>query len=76
MSTRWRLAVNRALCIGAGSCAAVAPRHFALDITRRSTPLVELTDPDPAVLAAAEVCPVEAITIFSADDDRPVFPAE
>ncbi|MEU5192176.1 ferredoxin [Streptomyces klenkii] len=73
---RWRVRVDRGLCVGSGMCAGSAPGAFALDAGRRSRPLAEETDPSEAVLAAAETCPVEAITISRPDTGEPVFPPD
>jgi ferredoxin len=59
---RWRLRVDAAACIGSGSCAGIAPRHFRLD-GPTATPVSESVLPDDDVLAAADSCPAEAITV-------------
>ncbi|WKK22189.1 ferredoxin [Streptomyces olivoreticuli] len=71
---RWRVTVDRTVCVGSGLCAATAPDAFRLDATRRSHPVEEETTASEAVLEAAESCPVEAITIRGAEGA--VFPPE
>ncbi|GAA0358398.1 ferredoxin [Streptomyces blastmyceticus] len=71
---RWRVTVDRTVCVGSGLCAATAPDAFRLDAARRSHPVEEETAASEAVLEAAESCPVEAITIRSAEGV--VFPLE
>ncbi|MEU2870329.1 ferredoxin [Streptomyces olivoreticuli] len=72
---RWRVTVDRTVCVGSGLCAATAPGAFRLDATRRSHPVEESAAPSDAVLEAAEGCPVEAITIRGSAG-KPVFPPE
>ena len=76
MGDRWKVEVDRAVCIGSGLCIASAPNGFRLDGSRQSHPLEDETDASEAVLAAAEGCPVEAIAIRMAGGGVPVFPPE
>ncbi|MEV7422625.1 MULTISPECIES: ferredoxin [unclassified Streptomyces] len=57
------IALDRALCIGAGLCAATAPRHFVLDADRRSTLRPDAGEPDEDTEDAVAICPVEAISL-------------
>ncbi|MBV7698468.1 ferredoxin [Streptomyces sp. TRM70350] len=76
MGDRWQVEVDRSLCIGSAQCVHQAPDAFHLDPGRQSHP----TDPEPdaheRVLAAAENCPVEAITITLLGSGEAVFPPE
>ncbi|MFJ9472086.1 ferredoxin [Streptomyces caniferus] len=76
MGDRWRVEVDRSICIGSGMCAGTAPDGFRLDSARQSHPVAPETDADEGVLAAAEACPVEAITLTVAGSDEVVFPPE
>ena len=76
MGDRWRVEVDRAVCIGSGLCAASAPDGFRLDAARQSHPARTEADASEALLAAAEGCPVEAITLLLAGGGEPVFPPE
>ena len=76
MTAKWRVVVERAVCIGSGICAATASHRFALGADRHALPVQELVDPDAAVLDAARACPVEAIVIVEAGSGRAVFPEE
>jgi ferredoxin len=69
----WRVRVDGG-CIGSGSCAGVAPAHFALGDDNRSHPLASEVAPDEAVLDAAASCPVEAIRIVDAESGEIVEP--
>ncbi len=76
MGERWRVRVDRSLCIGSGMCVSHAPGAFTLDSARRSHPAEPERDASEPVLAAAEGCPVEAITIMLAGSGKAVFPPE
>lgn len=62
---RWRVAVDADRCVGSGVCVGTALGRFVLD-GGRSRPVDELTEPDQAVLDAAETCPTEAIAVVDA----------
>ncbi|PNE42110.1 MULTISPECIES: ferredoxin [Streptomyces] len=76
MTERWRVAVDRGVCIGSGLCAGTAPERFRLDAARQSHPVEPEAEPADGVLAAAEGCPVEAITITAVESGEAVFPPE
>ncbi len=76
MGDRWHVEVDRSLCIGAAMCVNHAPDGFRLDPGRQSHPVEPETDANEKVLAAAEGCPVEAITITLIGSGEPVFPPE
>ncbi|MFI0905549.1 ferredoxin [Streptomyces sioyaensis] len=76
MGDRWQVAVDRGVCIGSGMCVAAAPDGFRLDTARQSHPVSPETDADERILAAAEGCPVEAITVTLAGSGAVVFPPE
>lgn len=77
----YKIKVNRTLCIGAGSCEAIAPRTFNLDPggkvmlkTKDGRTVEEALDSEVAdgsdmVTLAAKACPVNAITIIEVDED-------
>ncbi|MFI9610521.1 ferredoxin [Streptomyces sp. NPDC052023] len=76
MGDRWQVGVDRSLCIGSAQCVHHAPDAFRLDAGRQSRPIEPATDAGEGVLAAAENCPVEAITITLRDSGEAVFPPE
>ncbi|GAU69367.1 putative 3Fe-4S ferredoxin [Streptomyces sp. NBRC 110611] len=76
MADRWRVAVDRRVCIGSGMCVAMAPDGFRLGPARQSHPTATETDAAESLLAAAEGCPVEAIALTAADSGAAVFPPE
>ncbi|MFE5797202.1 ferredoxin [Streptomyces sp. NPDC056503] len=76
MGDRWRVEVDRGVCIGSGMCVGHAPDGFRLDTARQSHPVRPEADAGERILAAAEGCPVEAILITLADGGEPVYPPE
>jgi ferredoxin len=58
----WRIEVDARRCAGSGTCAASAPEFFKLR-NGISAPVAERVAEHEAVLAAAEICPLEAISI-------------
>ncbi|MFF0426827.1 ferredoxin [Streptomyces sp. NPDC004520] len=76
MGDRWRVEVDRSVCIGSGMCVNHAPDGFRLDTARQSHPVAPEADAGERLLAAAEGCPVEAILITLADGGEPVYPPE
>ncbi|WP_406001170.1 ferredoxin [Streptomyces sp. NBC_00829] len=76
MGDRWHVEVDRSVCIGSGMCVGHAPDGFALDSARQSHPRAADADANEQILAAAENCPVEAISIALLESGEPVFPPE
>ncbi|MEU3227112.1 ferredoxin [Streptomyces sp. A0958] len=76
MGDRWSVEVDRGVCIGSGMCVNHAPDGFRLDSARQSHPVDAEADANERVLAAAEGCPVEAITLTLAGTGEVVFPPE
>ncbi|MCA2218132.1 ferredoxin [Jidongwangia harbinensis] len=71
--TRWRLHVDRDLCIGSGICAGLDPDQFTL-VGGVSVATPAPVPPTGAAVDAAESCPVEAITVRDAADDHLIAP--
>ncbi|MFZ3557295.1 MULTISPECIES: ferredoxin [unclassified Streptomyces] len=76
MGDRWHVEVDRSVCIGSAMCVNAAPDGFRLDSARQSHPVDPESDANEKVLAAAEGCPVEAITITLLGSGEVVFPPE
>ena len=59
-----RIEIDRAVCVGFGDCVAAAPEAFVLD----GQDLATFADPDRVpreqLLAACDVCPVDAIIVW------------
>ncbi|MEU8180789.1 ferredoxin [Micromonospora sp. NPDC049044] len=75
MSAAWRVEVDARRCIGTSICAGTAPEHFRL-VDGLSAPVADVVTPAEAVIDAADSCPVEAITVRDAADDRLIAPEE
>jgi ferredoxin len=69
---RWRVEVS-ADCLGSGMCVVTARRHFQL-VDGHSHARHGEVEPDDAVIAAAQLCPMSAITVFDADTGDEVAP--
>jgi ferredoxin len=59
--TLYRIELDGSLCVGYGSCAQLAPEIFVLADEIATTRAG--TSDDPAVLEAADLCPMSAITV-------------
>ncbi len=68
--------VDRGRCVGSGVCAATAPADLALGRDGLAYPLRPGSDDGAELTEAAELCPVEAITVLSARDGRQVAPLD
>lgn len=62
---QWVLDVDRATCTGTGMCVGSAPEHFRLE-GGRARVIDGRVAPDEMLIDAADVCPVEAITVRDA----------
>jgi ferredoxin len=76
MGDRWRVEVDRSVCIGSGMCVGSAPADFTLDAGRQAHPRTDETNASDEILEAAESCPVEAISIIAVDSGKTVFPPD
>ena len=80
---KYKVKVDRDLCMGAGSCVAVAPKTFELDSEGKAVILkkdgsknetsdfsnhTEIDDTEENILNSARSCPVNAIIIVEVDD--------
>jgi len=74
MGQRWKVTVDRHVCVRTGLCAATAPREFVLDENGQGRPTADTLVASEDVAEVAESCPVEAITIVDAVTGAQVFP--
>jgi ferredoxin len=58
-----RIAIDRERCIGSGNCSFYAPATFDLDDDLKAVVIDPGGDTDEDVTAAADGCPVKAITL-------------
>lgn len=70
----YKVRVDRNLCIGAGSCVAVAPKAFALDNEAKAIVLPTAGEEnDQTLLEGAKACPTAAI-IVTDETGKQIFP--
>jgi ferredoxin len=74
--SKYIILIDRETCIGAGPCVAVAGKTFFLDKENKASILEGEWDEDDMILAAAQSCPVFAITIIDKETGLKVFPTE
>ncbi len=70
-----RVAVDRAKCIGANSCVAVAPGVFQLDAENLAYVVDPNSTDDDTIMLAAQACPVLAVLLYD-ENDKLIFPAD
>jgi ferredoxin len=70
--SRWKVCVDKDVCISSAMCVALAPDRFVLDEQQRSGPAEAEIDPDERVRDAAASCPSQAIGLVDADAGEPV----
>ena len=66
--------IDRAACIGAATCVAVAGQTFRLDDENKVVVLEGDWDSDDTILASAQSCPVLAIILKDKATGKTVFP--
>ncbi len=59
-----RIEIDRTTCIGAASCAALAPNTFELDDENIAVLKNPTSDDAQTILLAAQSCPVDAISLY------------
>ena len=70
----FRIEIDLRACVGFGECAKTAPAVFRLDEFANQSTVVNASGADDnAVLAAAEACPVSAISLYGAATGERVF---
>lgn len=72
--TKYKITIDRELCIGAATCVAVAPKAFALDNEAKAILLPTVNEEtDQTILDAAKSCPVAAI-ILADETGKQIYP--
>jgi ferredoxin len=71
---KYKIDIDRELCIGDGACCGEAPNTFEMD----GDNIAKVTNADghtpEEVLQAAQVCPVDAIKLTDAQSGEQVWP--
>lgn len=73
-SKKYRIKIDRNLCIGAASCVALAMKTFGLDDENKAIVLDEGGDEAEAIKLAAESCPTKAIILEDAETGKQEYP--
>lgn len=71
---KWKITVDRDLCIGAASCVALAMKTFALDSENKAIVMEGEGDPPEMVKLAAESCPTKAIILVDEETGEQEYP--
>lgn len=74
MAKKYKITVDRGLCIGAASCVALAMKTFALDPENKAIILEGEGDSDEMIRLAAESCPTKAIILENAQTGEQEYP--
>jgi len=69
----YRIVVVREKCQGIGACVGTAPDVFEIDNEGKAVVINAEGADDDTVLAAAEACPLEAISLYDEEGER-VYP--
>jgi ferredoxin len=71
---RFRIAIDRARCVGFGTCVDVAPNIFSFDDEGKALAPYEGEFPPQRLLDAAKGCPALAISVVDAGNGDAVYP--
>jgi ferredoxin len=71
---KYKITIDRNLCIGAASCVALAMKSFALDEENKAVVLEGEGDPPDAIKLAAESCPTKAIILENVETGEQEYP--
>ena len=74
MAKKWKITIDRDLCIGSASCVALAMQTFALDGENKAVVLEGEGDPPDMIKLAAESCPTKAIILFDEETGQQDYP--
>ena len=72
--TKYRIQLNREVCVGDRACSEEAPETFALDEEGKAVVMDPEGDPAEQVLRAAKQCVHEGITLHDAETGEQVWP--
>ena len=74
MAKKWKIVIDRDLCIGAASCVALAMKTFALDAENKAVVLEGEGDVPETIKLAAESCPTKAIILEDEETGEQEYP--
>ncbi len=73
-SKKFKITVDRNLCIGAASCVALAMKTFELDSENKAIVIDEGGDEAETIKLAAESCPTKAIILENIETGEQEYP--
>jgi ferredoxin len=71
---KYKVKVDRNLCIGAASCVAIADKTYSLDNENKAVVHAESTNTPEEILMAAQSCPTKAIIIIDTETGKQIWP--
>ncbi len=71
---KYKIEIDRDLCIGDGACVGEAPNTLEMDDENIAIVKDEGAHTPEEILQAAQVCPVDAIKLYDADTGEQVWP--
>ena len=71
---RYKIKIDRNLCIGAASCVALAMKTFELDSENKAIVIDEAGDEAEVIKLAAESCPTKAIILENVEPGEQEYP--
>lgn len=71
---KYKIKIDRTLCIGAASCVALAMKTFALDDENKAVIIDEAGDDVETIRLAAESCPTKAIILENIETGEQEYP--
>ena len=74
MARKIAVSVDHDICVGNAMCITIATKAFELNDERQAVGANPDGDTEELILAAAENCPVAAITVTDADSGEQLFP--
>lgn len=73
-SKKYRIKIDRNLCIGAASCVALAMKTFELDEENKAIVIDDGGDEAETIKLAAESCPTKAIILENIETGEQEYP--
>ncbi len=74
MTKKYKITIDRNLCIGAASCVALAMKTFELDSENKAIIIDEAGDEAETIKLAAESCPTKAIILENIETGEQEYP--
>ncbi len=71
---KYKIEIDRNLCIGDGACVGEAPNTFEMDADNIAIIKDAAGHTDEEILQAAQVCPVDAIILTDAKTGEKIWP--